>query len=285
MLNHTWNEAASLWLEETSHKRTHLEDAAKLVWIGADWSGLLLSEIDRERVKLLGAKKLSESSPATANRYLALVRAILRRAEREWEWIDHAPFVRLYAEKKRRVRWITPDQARTLLCELPDHLVYPMIFALSTGVRHANVVGLRWDQVDLTRRVAWLFSDQVKNGEDLHISLNDVAMSVLHARRWSNREWVFTYRGKPIQRLSTRAWYKAMKRAGIKNFRWHDLRHTWASWLVQKGVPLYAIQEMGGWKTAGMVRRYAHLAPAVNLKYAQTIDADLSAVVGQSIPD
>lgn len=284
MTNRTWNEAAALWLEETSHKRTHLEDVAKLVWIGAEWGALLLSEIDRERVKRLGARKLAESSPATANRYLALVRAILRRAEREWEWIEHAPFVRLYHEQNRRVRWITPDQARALLCELPDHLVYPMLFALSTGVRHANVVGLRWDQVDLNRRVAWLFSDQVKNGEDLHISLNDVAMSVLHARRWVHQEWVFTYRGKPIQRLSTRAWYKAMKRAGIKNFRWHDLRHTWASWLVQKGVPLYAIQEMGGWKTAGMVRRYAHLAPAINLKYAQTIDADLSVVSGL-VPD
>lgn len=281
MSNRTWNDAASLWLEETTHKRTHDDDISKLKWIGASWKGLLLGEIDRERIKRLGARKLAESSPATANRYLALVRAILRRAEREWEWIHHAPFVRLYSEKKRRVRWITPEQARTLMEELPPHLVYPMIFALSTGVRHANVVGLRWEQIDLNRRVAWLFSDQVKNGEDLHISLNDVAISVLHARRWVHKEWVFTYQGKPIKRLSTRAWYKAMKRAGIKNFRWHDLRHTWASWLVQKGVPLYAIQEMGGWKTAGMVRRYAHLAPAINLKYAQTIDADLAAVIGE----
>ena len=164
--------------------------------------------------------------------------------------------------------------------ELPSHLVHPMIFALSTGLRQSNVCTLRWENVDIKRRVAWVYADQVKNGEDLHISLNDAAMSVIYARRWMHREFVFTYQGKPLQRLSTRAWYKAMERAGSQNFRWHDLRHTWASWLVQKGVPLYAVQEMGGWKTASMVRRYAHLAPAINLKYAQTIDDDMIRVVG-----
>ncbi|NKG36097.1 hypothetical protein CAP43_15045 [Acinetobacter junii] len=72
----------------------------------------------------------------------------------------------------------------------------------------------------------------------------------------------FTYRKKPIGNINTRAWRKALERAGIVNFRWHDLRHTWASWLVQNGTPLYDLQEMGGWQSSEMVRRYAHLAPA-----------------------
>lgn len=271
----TWKEAAELWLEETSHKRTHEEDKAKLRWIASHWNNRLLREIDRDTIKLLAAKKAAEASKTTANRYLALIRAIFRRAVKEWEWLPHAPYVRLWPEPSRRVRWITPEQARTLMQELPSHLVHPMIFALSTGLRQSNVVTLKWENVDIKRRVAWVYADQVKNGEDLHISLNDAAMSVIYARRWMHREFVFTYQGKPMQRLSTRAWYKAMERAGIQNFRWHDLRHTWASWLVQKGVPLYAVQEMGGWKTASMVRRYAHLAPAINLKYAQTIDDDM----------
>ncbi|MDR0380219.1 MAG: tyrosine-type recombinase/integrase, partial [Candidatus Accumulibacter sp.] len=76
----------------------------------------------------------------------------------------------------------------------------------------------------------------------------------------------------PIKRLTTKSWYNALKRAGIENFRWHDLRHTWASWLVQEGVPLYALQEMGGWKTADMVRKYAHLSPAHNLQHVQKIN-------------
>lgn len=275
----TWTEAARKWLEETTHKRSHHHDKAKLEWIGERWNAKQLAEIDRETVRQLAQEKALTAKPATVNRYLALIRAILRRAEREWQWLDRAPHIRLYHEPARRVRWLKPDQARDLLAELPPHQQHPMIFALSTGLRAGNVVGLRWEQVDLKRRVLWLYGDQTKNGEDLSVSLNDNAMAVLHARRRINQEWVFTYQGKPLQRLTTRAWYKALKRANIEDFRWHDLRHTWASWLVQEGCPLYALQEMGGWKTASMVRKYAHLSPAHNLKFAQSIDATIAKAV------
>lgn len=71
---------------------------------------------------------------------------------------------------------------------------------------------------------------------------------------------MFSFRGKPITQVSTKAWYATLERAGIADFRWHDLRHTWASWHVQQGTPLYALQELGGWESPEMVRRYAHLA-------------------------
>lgn len=274
----TWDDAATLWIQETKHKRTHDDDLAKLKWLKSHLGSRSLDDITREEIKRIGAIKCAESSPATANRYLALIRAIFRRSAFEWEWIEKPPFIRLYPERTRRVRWLTPHQAQILLDELPEHQVQPMLFALATGLRQSNVVGLKWDQVDMKRRTAWLHGDQTKNQEDLHISLNDAAMSVLYARRWIHREWVFTYQGNPIKRLTTRAWYKALKRANIENFRWHDLRHTWASWLVQEGVPLYAVQEMGGWKSAGMVRKYAHLSPAHNLHHAQSIDQNLRIV-------
>jgi integrase len=70
---------------------------------------------------------------------------------------------------------------------------------------------------------------------------------------------LFTYKGKPIQKADTKAWRQALARAGIKNFRWHDLRHTWASWHVQNGTPLHILQELGGWSEIGMVQRYAHI--------------------------
>ncbi len=71
--------------------------------------------------------------------------------------------------------------------------------------------------------------------------------------------YVFTYESNPVKQVSTRAWYKALKRAGIESFRWHNWRHTWASWHVQNGTPLHVLQELGGWETPGMVRRYANL--------------------------
>ena len=74
-----------------------------------------------------------------------------------------------------------------------------------------------------------------------------------------------------MEQVSTKAWYKALKRAGIDDFRWHDLRHTWASWHIQNGTPLHALQELGGWETASMVRRYAHLAADHLAAYASNI--------------
>jgi integrase len=71
---------------------------------------------------------------------------------------------------------------------------------------------------------------------------------------------VFSYKGKRITQVNTKAWHKALERAGIKDFRWHDLRHTWASWHVQSGTPLHVLQELGGWESPEMVRRYAHLS-------------------------
>ena len=82
---------------------------------------------------------------------------------------------------------------------------------------------------------------------------------------------MFSYRGQPIVQLSTKAWYEALKRAEIEDFRWHDLRHTWASWHVQNGTPLYALQEMGGWESPEMVRRYAHLAATHLAPYAERL--------------
>lgn len=255
-----------------SHKRSIDHDRRKLDWLRPQLGHLRLVDVDRFVIAGIAERKLAEASPSTANRYLALIRAIVRKAAFDWEWILKPPRVRLYKEPSRRVRWLTPDQLRTLLAELLPHQRDAVLFALATGLRHANVAGLKWEQVDMNRRTAWLFADQVKNGEELHVSLNDTAIDVLKRRLGKHKGYVFTYRNRPIKRFNTRAWYNAMKRAGIENFRWHDLRHTWASWLVQQGVPLYSVQEMGGWKTHKMVRRYAHLSPSVNLENARKID-------------
>lgn len=178
------------------------------------------------------------------------------------EWIDRIPEVKMYPEPKRRVRWITPKRAKALLEALPEHQRDIVLFALATGLRQGNVVRLRWSQVDLERRTAWIAADEAKGGEDIHVSLCNLAVEVLERQRGKHAERVFTYEGKPIRYVNTKAWRNALKRAGIADFRWHDLRHTRASWLIQNGTPLYDLQEMSDWKSAAMVRRYAHLAPA-----------------------
>ncbi len=83
---------------------------------------------------------------------------------------------------------------------------------------------------------------------------------VLNAQIGNHATHVFTYKEKTVTQVNTKAWRQALKRAGVDNFRWHDLRHTWASWHVQAGTPLNFLQELGGWETSDMVRRYAHLS-------------------------
>ena len=267
----TWDEAALKWLQESAHKATHEEDKAKLRWLQPYLRTKPLDSIHRELIAGIAAAKAEQSSPATANRYLALIRAVLRKAAFEWEWIDRVPKVKLYREAKRRIRWITPEQAQMLLRELPSHQAEVVLFALSTGLRQSNVLKLEWSQVDLARKVAWIHADQAKGRKPIHVSLNSVAVAVLVRQVGKHPERVFTYNGKPIAWANTHAWRAALKRAGIEDFRWHDLRHTWASWLIQHGTPMYVVQEMGAWESEGMVRRYAHLAPAHLAVHAEVI--------------
>lgn len=114
--------------------------------------------------------------------------------------------------------------------------------------------------------------DQAKARRAIPVPLNDVAMDVLTRQKGNHFVRVFTYEGEPVRQVSTKAWYKALKRAGIESFRWHDLRHTWASWHVQAGTPLFALQELAGWESERMVRRYAHLASEHLATYASNVD-------------
>lgn len=273
----SWNEAAYKWLTETQDKRTHEEDKAKIRWLQHFLRGRYLDEIDRELIATIGARKAEEASPATANRMMALVRAILRKACFEWEWLVKVPKVRLYPEPKRRVRWITPEQAQRLLAELPEHQRDMALFALATGLRQANVVKLEWPQVDLERGVAWIYADQAKAEVDIHVPLNATAMGVLQRQRGKHPTRVFTYKGKPIRSSpNNTSWKKALKRAGLEDFRWHDLRHTWASWHTQNGTPLYVLQALGAWGSDAMVKRYAHLSPAYLASHAAVVDKVLN---------
>jgi integrase len=141
---------------------------------------------------------------------------------------------------------------------------------LATGLRQRNILDLTWDRVDLARRIATIEGD-TKNGESLGVPLNDIAVAVLERQAGKHRSHVFTYKGKPLRTANTRAWRGALKACGIKDFRWHDLRHTWATWLRQNEVPSWVLQELGAWRTESMVRRYAHISVSHLQLYADQL--------------
>lgn len=269
----SWNDAVVRWLRETTHKATHESDVRMLRWFDRYLRGKQLGQVSRDLLSSIAESKVRESSEATSNRYMALVRAILRKAANEWEWIERVPKVRMYKERHRRVRWLTPAEATVLLGNLPAHLADMARFALLTGLRRGNLLGLEWSQVDLSNRAAWIHPDQAKARKAIRVPLNDAAIAVLVRQVGKHPVRVFTFRGKPVKQVNTKAWQAALRRAGLTDFRWHDLRHTWASWHVQAGTPVYELQELGGWASAEMVRRYAHLAPGDLAKAAARIDA------------
>lgn len=244
---YTWDDATERWLREKAYKRSLSTDEGLIRWLDNYLSGVPLQDIDRAVVSSLTHKKIATGvSNGTVNRMLSFLRSLLQAAAVDWDWLSSSPKVRLLRVTTRRVRYLKKAEAVRLLNELPDHLSAMAAFSLATGLRRANVTGLEWSQVDLKRCLAWIHADQAKAGRSLAVPLNTDAMRVLLTRVGRHQKYVFSYRGERVTQVSTAAWYKALKRAGINDFRWHDLRHTWASWHIQSGTPLFALQELGG---------------------------------------
>jgi integrase len=120
----------------------------------------------------------------------------------------------------------------------------------------------------MKRHCAWIHADQAKSDKALAVPLGVEALEVIRSQFGKHDTFVFTYEGEPVTRANNHAWRKALKRAGINEFRWHDLRHTWASWHVQNGTRLEVLKELGGWADLTMVMRYAHLSSDHLQEYA-----------------
>lgn len=192
------------------------------------------------------------------NRTLALIVAIHNHSRVKPPDVDRKP------NPAGRTRFLSAEEWTRLkkaLEQTSPLLAQAAEFTLNVGLRENNVLELEWSQVDLNRRVAWLWADQVKTNTPIGVPLNDAAMTILRARKGIHKRWVFGNPDAPLYKASNRAWYEALRLAKLEGFRWHDLRHTWASWHVMNGTRLEELQKLGGWKTLQMVMRYAHLAP------------------------
>jgi len=265
-LTKTWEDASREWLARSASKapETRRSDLRCVRWISARWIDKPIADVTAADVEDLVQLRLAEGvSPRTANRIVEVVRAVLR-ASAARGWLFRVPQLRTLPPRPRRVRWLTYGQARRLLDQLPPHLADLAGFALETGLRRSNCTQLRWDQVDLEEGLAWIHADQAKGRRGIAVPLSPTAVAILERRRTADTfsSWCFTYQGRPVRQTSTRAWYHALQRAGIEDFRWHDLRHTWASWHAQAGTPLHVLQELGGWRSPQMVQVYAHLSTA-----------------------
>lgn len=287
------------WLIEKQDKRSLYDDKCHIKWLSTcldSYEGeealdhMLLCEFTQDTIAAIRRTRVETgASPATTNRTMAFVRSVFNTARSQWEW--NVPELRfdMYTEEHRE-RWLTPEQVKALLTELPEHLGDPVRFTLATGLRKSVVVGLTWDRVDLENRIVivpWLKNRRRKS---FGVPLNNDAVLVLRRQQGRHPERVFcrhvwregSWQWLPVENTNTPAWRKALKRAGIENFRWHDLRHTWASWHMQSGTDPYHLKALGGWSSLGMVERYAHLAVHHLAPYAANIETPLAVIDGDA---
>ena len=294
----TWEQAVIAWTNRHAKDKSLSTTQVHLRWLDTlpQLKGRVLDKVNADAIGEITDRSLATKvikngtptddcrSPSTTNRYLETVRKILICANERGKLHTLPKFVML-GEPPQKDEFISAEEAGILLAELAksNRLAEThdaVKIALATGLRHANVVGLEWRHIDLDKKVAWIKASSSKNARPIRVPLNDDAMEVLHRRHGANTMFVFvSCRGKRLTRANTDSFNAAMERVGLGRFTFHDLRHCWASNHARMGTPLQALQALGGWRTLGMVDRYAHLAPSHLDQFANN-----SALGTQSVP-
>lgn len=228
-------------------------------------------------------------SSTTVNKEVSLLRAVMNRADAKWkltvgkvDWKSHR-----LQEADPPTRWLTPAEVERLLAAAAPHLRPLIVTALATGLRSANVHRLDWSQVDLaTRTLTVRVKSRRPGGKLLSLPIVEPLLVVLANLQPKPAGPVFLFDRKPIRTDARRAFLSALKRAGIdRKITWHDLRHTAASWLVQRGVPLQVVKELLGHSDIKLTQRYAHLAPGQSTEAMKLLGSALSGVTAAAAAD
>ena len=276
---HTVDELIDRYVEHFAHqKKSSRDQIRQLNWWKEEIGPFYLSKITPAVIseckeKLLTAKlgkgksrsRGKTRSPSTVNRYMAAMSHVFTVAVKEWQWVEVNPFTRVSTLKEPggRVRFLSDEERKSLLaaCERDPVLYTIVVIALSTGARKGEIIGLRWSDVDINRGMITL--DETKNGERRSLPLTGHALDQVIAIgkiRRLDTPLVFPSI-KPEKPINIdRAFRSALEEAKIEDFRFHDLRHSAASYLAMNGASLAEIADVLGHKTLQMVKRYSHIS-------------------------
>lgn len=280
---HTVSDMVDRYLERLKkHNIGRYEDVnAMLEWWKAELGHCILADLTKALIvekieKLSGRKRKLISgkekplSPARVNRYIAAFSHACTIALNEWEWLEHHPLrkVAKMKEPRGRIRFLDDEERENLLevCKKSSstNLYKIVVLALSTGARLGEILTLKWQDVNLTRKAITLH--ETKNKERRVLPLTGHALELIkrHGKvRRIDSDLVFPSPHDSKKPINIRvAWDTAVKNAKLKDFRFHDLRHSAASYLAMNGASLAEIAEVLGHKTLSMVKRYAHLSEA-----------------------
>jgi integrase len=264
-----FKEMADLFLEEHAkvNKRSWKTDQHRMVRLKKDFGSQPLSEISRQDVERFRAKLAQELKPATVNRHMALLKSIFNKAI-VWGKAQHNPVkgIKQFAEA-HRIRFLTEQEEEDLKSVFPSEHWPWVEVALHTGMRRNEQFGLRWEYVNLQTRFISIPMPMSKSGKTRHVPLNDRVVEILQGLPSRLKSpWVFTCSNgeTPMdsRNFVQRIFLPAVRKAKIEDFRWHDLRHTFASRLVMAREDIRTVQELMGHKTITMTMKYAHLSPS-----------------------
>ncbi len=216
------------------------------------------------------------NTPATANRHLATLKHMFTKAV-EWEMVEEESLkrvqkVKLLAENNKRLRYLSKEECNSLINQCLPHLKPIVKTALNTGMRKGEILSLEWEKnVDLKH--GFILLSDTKNGERREIPINLTMRETLQrlVRRIDSPYVFVDGEGKRFGDVK-KSFKSALRRAGIKDFTFHDLRHTFASHMVMAGVDLTTIKELLGHKSIAMTLRYSHLAPSHKRKAMELLD-------------
>jgi len=303
---HTFNALADEY-ERAAHDLKSFPDRRRhLMHWRAEFGAALLNEITPQRIALArdrllagstryksratgdpnkdAARVMGTRSGPTVNRYLATLSACLSFAVKTLGWLERNPCERTAKNRENpgRVRFLTESEIPRLLdaCRPSPDLYLAVVLSLTTGARQAEIMGLRWPQLDLSRRLITLRQGATKNGDARALPISGEAGELLRERakvRSLHDDRVFppvTLKGQ--SRSLREGWRRALLAAGIEDFRWHDLRHTAASYLAMSGRSQVEIAKVLGHRTLAMVARYSHLDPAHVVAMGDTLAEKLS---------
>ena len=282
MSRHRFRVLIGLYERRKHTKRSWMDDKTKTTFWNAAFGKLYADEITTTMIedKLEELRVRKNLTPATINRYRSAIKGIFSVAQFEG-MIAMPPKVRLTKEHNESTTYLKKADAHRLLTILKSDA--PMLscmvrFSLATGLRQANVVHLRWQDIDVENKMLTVSIEDSKNKKSLTIPLNKsawLALDLATALRPNckpNHHVFATRYGMPIKNPTGHQWKAAMKKAGIEGIRWHDLRHSWATYHAMAGTPLVIIMKLGGWNSYQSVLRYAKYLPETTSQFVHNAE-------------
>ena len=280
----TFSELIKMYLEYTNGRlKSHSSQKVLTKKLLHEFGDIKLKVIDIPLIEKMQSNIIADGlSVAYANRLTANIKRMFTKAL-DWNLISENDLkqvrkVKLLKGEIKRLRYLSEEEAQRLISNCEPYLKPIVITALNTGMRKSEILHLTWDRVDLKNRIILL--DITKNGERREIPVNNTLFQTLSGlTRHINCDYVF-YNPETLRPFYDikKSFAGALKRTHIIDFHFHDLRHTFASSLVMKGVDLATIQKLLGHKTINMTLRYAHLSN-VHLKDAVNILDDRCKIV------